>query len=88
MSAWFVYVLRCNDGTLYTGITTDLARREREHNVSARGARYTRSRQPVALVYSEQLANRSEAAKREYAIKQLSLAAKVRLISPSEYPFP
>lgn len=79
MNAWFVYILRCADGTLYTGITTNLARRERQHNAAKGGARYTRSRQPVTLIYSESAANRSEASKREYAIKKLSLAEKIKL---------
>lgn len=81
MSGWFVYILRCADGSLYTGITTDLARREREHNAGKAGARYTRSRRPVALVYSESAENRSEAAQREYALKQLPAAAKQAIIS-------
>ncbi len=80
MTDWYVYMLRCADGTLYTGITTDLARRVQEHNAGKAGARYTRSRRPVALVYSETVANRSEASQREYAIKQLSLACKIRLM--------
>lgn len=82
MSNWFVYIMRCADGTLYTGITTDLARREQEHNSAKNGARYTRSRRPVVLVYSEAVANRSEASKREHAIKQLPLSGKMELTSP------
>jgi putative endonuclease len=77
---WFIYILRCADGTLYTGITTDLSRRVQEHNSQKKGARYTRSRRPVTLVYSESADNRSEASKREYAIKQMPLAAKTVLI--------
>ncbi|HSC75883.1 MAG TPA: GIY-YIG nuclease family protein [Pseudomonadales bacterium] len=77
---WFVYIIRCADGTLYTGITTDLVRREQEHNSEKKGARYTRSRRPVALVYSEEAADRSEASKREYAIKQLPLGGKMALV--------
>jgi putative endonuclease len=84
VQAWFVYILRCADGTLYTGIATDLARRLAEHNADdALAARYTRARRPVALVYSEALANRAEAARREYAIKRLSRSAKLALIGPS-----
>jgi putative endonuclease len=80
MSNWFVYIMHCADGTLYTGITTDLARREQEHNSEKNGARYTRSRRPVVLVYSEEVADRSEASKREYAIKKLPLAEKIQLV--------
>ena len=83
MTNWHVYILRCADGTLYTGITTDLARRVEEHNNGKAGARYTRSRRPVALVYSEAAANRSEASKREHAIKKLPLAAKTELVGRS-----
>lgn len=77
---WFVYILRCADNTLYTGITTDLTRRIQEHNNGKAGARYTRSRRPVTLVYSESATNRSDASKREHAIKKLSLACKISLI--------
>ncbi len=79
--AWHVYILRCRDGSYYTGITTDLKRRLREHNSVKGGARYTRARQPVTLVYSEAVADRSAAACREYRIKQLSPPAKRRLVS-------
>lgn len=80
-NSWFVYILRCADGTLYTGITTNLARREQEHNSEKKGARYTRSRRPVVLVYSEEAADRSEASKREYAIKKLPLNGKMELVA-------
>lgn len=80
MRPWFVYILRCADGTLYTGITTDLARRLAEHNAGmGQGARYTRSRLPVALAYSEAAQDRSAAAKREAALKRLSRKAKLAL---------
>lgn len=82
-SSWFVYLLRCVDNSLYTGITTDLNRRLAEHNGennNNKGARYTRHRRPVCLVYSETLANRASASQREYAIKQLSRTAKEQLI--------
>ena len=78
-NSWFVYIAKCADGTLYTGITTDLKRRIATHNAGS-GARYTRSRRPVELVYSEPATDRSSASQREYAIKQLSLAAKRTLI--------
>jgi predicted GIY-YIG superfamily endonuclease len=68
VESWFVYLLRCADGTLYTGITNDLARRCRQHNAGT-ASRYTRSRLPVTLVYQEAQATRSEALKREAAIK-------------------
>ena len=80
MSNWFVYILRCADDTLYTGITTDINRRTSEHN-SGTGARYTSSRGPVQVVYAEEAADRSEASKRERAVKKLSRAEKLRLIS-------
>ena len=75
--------MRCADGTLYTGITTDLVRREQEHNAEKNGARYTRSRRPVVLVYSEEVENRSEASKREHAIKKLPLSGKMELVTSS-----
>jgi len=83
-TAWCVYMLRCADGSLYTGITTDLARRVAEHNgAGGAGARYTRSRRPVQLVYAEAAANRAEATRREAAIKQLDRAGKLALCAPS-----
>ena len=79
-AAWFVYMLRCADGSLYTGITTDLARRLAEHNgEGGLGARYTRGRRPVTLAYSESVSSRAEAARREAAIKQLDCARKLAL---------
>jgi len=79
-SQWRVYIVACADGTLYTGITNDLHRRLAEHNHGLAGAKYTRSRRPVRLVYFEEVSDRSAAAKREYAIKQLSSAQKVALV--------
>lgn len=81
MDKWFVYVLQCRDGSLYTGITTDLTRRMRQHNEGT-GAKYTRSRRPVELVYWEEVASHSEALKREYAIKQLPREEKIHIIKP------
>jgi putative endonuclease len=79
-SAWFVYLLRCADGTLYTGITTDVERRLAEHNGNhGLGARYTRSRRPVTLAYVEPACSRADAARREAAIKQLDRACKLAL---------
>ena len=78
---WFVYIVRCVDGSLYTGSTTDVERRLAEHNGErAGGAKYTRVRQPVALVYRETLESRSAAAKREFEIKQMDKARKERLV--------
>ena len=74
-----VYILKCADGTLYTGWTTDLERRLQAHN-SGRGAKYTRGRRPVRLAYREEQSDRSAAQKREAAIRRLSRADKLRLI--------
>lgn len=79
-SCWYVYLVRCADDTFYAGITTDLARRVAEHNGDGRlGARYTRSRRPVALVYAEPADNRAAAARREATIKRLRRTDKQRL---------
>lgn len=76
--SWFVYLLRCADGTLYAGITTDLDRRLAAHNAGV-GARYTRARRPVELIHAEPAADRAEASRREAAIKKLPRAAKLAL---------
>jgi predicted GIY-YIG superfamily endonuclease/predicted RNase H-like nuclease len=81
ISKWKVYVLECNDGSLYTGVATDLERRVDEHNTSNKGAKYTKVRRPVKLVYYENCADRVDACKREYAIKHLSRAEKLELIN-------
>lgn len=78
---WQVYLLRCGDGTLYTGATNDLARRLARH-ASGRGARYTRARLPVVLVHAERARGRSAALRREAAIKQLDRRSKLALIAP------
>ena len=75
---WYVYILKCNDGTLYTGITNDLGKRVSSHNKGT-GAKYTKTRLPVELVYSEEAPDRSSASKREYAIKKLSKKDKLNL---------
>jgi len=81
MSNWYVYIVRCSDQSFYTGITNDVDRRIDEHNNSdLRGARYTRARCPVNLVYKESLSSRSEASKREYKIKGLSRTEKEALV--------
>ena len=79
METCWVYMLRCGDGSLYTGWTKDLVRRVRSH-AAGKGAKYTRSRLPVALVYRERCADRSEAMRRECELKRLSRAQKLALI--------
>ncbi len=76
---WVVYIIRCTDDTLYTGITNDLDKRLQAHD-GGTGAKYTKSRGPVELVYFELAANRSASLKREHAIKKLSRAEKLDLI--------
>ena len=76
---WYVYMLRCSDRTLYTGITNDLSARIRAHNAGT-GAKYTRGRGPVELVYTEELPTHGEALRREYTIKQLKKELKLALI--------
>ena len=83
--SWIVYILRCADNTLYTGITTDADRRISEHNKdNKKGARYTRARRPVMLAYQEQCDNRSQASLREHQIKKLARKEKLKLISDSK----
>ena len=76
---WHVYILRCIDGSLYTGITRDVKARLERHN-EARGARFTRGRGPVRLIYSEECAGKSSALKREAEIKKWSRSGKERLV--------
>jgi len=78
---YYVYILKCADSTLYTGITVDLERRLKEHNSSPLGAKYTAVRRPVALVYFEKFGDRSSASKQESLIKKLDRAEKLKLIS-------
>ena len=77
---WWVYIVACSDESLYTGITIDRERRIAEHNDSKKGAKYTRNKRPVRLVYSEVQSDRSTASKREYFIKKLSRDEKLKLI--------
>ena len=78
---YFVYIVKCADNTFYTGIATELKRRIEEHNSSDKGAKYTRVRRPVSLVYSEEYPDRSSASKREYEIKKkMSRSEKLKLI--------
>lgn len=77
---YYVYIVKCSDETLYTGITTDIERRIKEHNGKWLWAKYTKMRQPVELVYSSELENRSEATKEEIRIKKLTKKQKLELI--------
>ena len=77
---YYIYILKCSDKTLYTGITVDLERRIKEHNTSKLGAKYTCARRPVKLVYSKKFRNRSLASKEETRIKKLSRKEKLLLI--------
>ena len=78
---WYVYILKCADNTLYTGVTTDIERRLKEHNHEKIGAKYTRARRPVSLVYQENYQNRVEATKREAELKKFSKLEKQRLFT-------
>jgi putative endonuclease len=81
MSDWYVYIVRCSDNSLYAGVTKDIDRRVAEHNTNEKlGARYTQSRRPVTLMYSEITESRSQASKREMEIKQLTKKNKESLI--------
>ena len=78
-SIWCLYILRCADGTLYTGITTNVEKRLEQHR-SGKGAKYTRGRAPLELVYQEECGTQSQALKREYAVKSMSREEKLALI--------
>ena len=82
-STWYLYILRCKDGTLYTGITTDVEKRLEVHR-SGKGAKYTRGRGPLELVYRENCGSHSEALKRERKVKSLAREAKQKLIKSEE----
>ena len=79
---WYLYILRCKDGTLYTGITTDVEKRLEAHR-TGRGAKYTRGRTPLELVYRETCGSHSQALKRELEIKKLKRAEKQKLLEES-----
>ena len=79
-SIYYLYILKCADDTLYTGITVDLPRRVKEHNSSELGAKYTRGRRPIELGFSKAFDNRSVASKEERLIKRLSRRQKLELI--------
>ena len=78
---WFVYIVECADNTLYTWITTDIDRREEEHNTSEKWAKFTKMRRPVKIVFTQECENRSEASKLEYVIKKLTRQNKLDIIS-------
>lgn len=80
MNTFFVYIVECKDGSLYTGIATDVLRRVREHNEAKIGARYTKTRRPVVLKYAESSKTRSSAQSREASLKKLSRVEKLTLI--------
>lgn len=77
---WFVYMLRCSDDSLYTGVTTDITRRLAEHNGTTKGAKYTKARQPVTLVYSKKAKDRSQAQMKEAEIKKMSREDKLVML--------
>ena len=79
-ATWYLYILRCGDGTLYTGITTDVEKRLEQHR-TGKGAKYTRGRSPLELVYRECCGDHSAALKREIAVKKLSRSQKERLLA-------
>ncbi len=82
---YYLYILKCADKTLYTGITVDVQRRLKEHNSSPLGAKYTRSRRPVKLVYTKKFRSRSTASKAEAKLKRLSRLEKLKLVRQSVY---
>lgn len=81
---YYLYILKCADKTLYTGITTDLKRRTAEHNAGSLGARYTSGRRPVKVVYSKRFKNRSMASQEEARIKKMKRGEKLKLIKRSK----
>jgi putative endonuclease len=83
---WHLYIVRCNDQSLYAGITTDICRRIQEHNESPKGARYTKARRPVTLLISWPYENRSQATKAELAFKKLTTKKKRRIIENKSPP--
>ena len=85
-AVWFVYLVRCQDATFYCGIAKNLEKRLAEHNSPDKGAKYTRGRRPVRLVYAEEVSSRAHATQREGQIKRLSKAEKMMLIETSTGP--
>jgi len=85
VSVWYLYMIRCNNGQLYTGVTIDIARRFGEHSAAkGKGAKYLRGKGPLSLVYSELVGDRSAAMKREIAVKKLTRQRKLALIAAVE----
>lgn len=80
-NTWFVYLLRCNDNSLYAGITTDIERRLHQHNHTKLGAKYTRAKRPVTLAFIESATDKSSASKREYQLRKLTKTSKEQLVS-------
>ena len=78
---WFVYIVECNDGTLYTGVTTDVDRRLHEHNFSKKGAKYTRARRPVILIACRIVSSKSEALKLEHQVKKQNKHKKIKFLT-------
>lgn len=86
VSMWYLYLIRCANGHLYTGITTDIVRRFKEHQSNGpKAAKYLRGKGPLTLMYQEQVGTRSDALKREIAVKKLSRSQKLALIESAEY---
>ncbi|MEK7279095.1 MAG: GIY-YIG nuclease family protein [Nitrospirota bacterium] len=83
---WYIYIVECPDKTLYTGITTDMEKRIKTHNCSNKGAKYTRGRRPVKVVYLSEIKNRSDSLKEEARIKKLSRKEKLKLIVSGSDP--
>ncbi|MEX0933391.1 MAG: GIY-YIG nuclease family protein [Candidatus Paceibacterota bacterium] len=81
---YFVYIVECSDSTLYTGSTNDIKKRVRAHNTEGVGAKYTRSRKPVTLVYAEKLRDVGAALKRECEVKKFTRKKKLELIASSQ----
>lgn len=82
----YTYIVRCSDGSLYTGWTNDLEKRIKDHN-EGRGAKYTKARRPVVLAYYEEFATKEEAMRREWEIKQLTRAEKLKILEKQDFPF-
>ena len=86
MKKWYMYVVRCIDGSLYAGITIDIRRRILEHNFGMKGAKYTRSRRPVTLLHVEECDNHSDALRREHKFKKLSKKRKEEMMGLGDDP--
>lgn len=82
----YTYIVRCSDGSLYTGWTNDLEKRIKDHN-EGRGAKYTKARRPVVLAYYEEFSTKEEAMRREWEIKQLTRAEKLKILEKQDFPF-